>query len=184
MMLHVRKHPAPEGALRPLAPRSAGHHCRRQKAPSTRRCIKTPISRAMPRAASRSEDTQTRRCIKTQPVESPKTVRSHQKALNTRRRIKTMRQWRTRRPGPQVRKHSAPEGALSREGAVSRDVENVRQKAPSTRRCIKTLFILTRTLYFFSQKAPSTTRCIKTESNHPCDHPGGSVRKHQHQKVH
>ena len=43
---NVRKHPAPEGALRQqvVASRRYFHHG--QKAPSTRRCIKTPIWRA------------------------------------------------------------------------------------------------------------------------------------------
>ena len=39
--LGVRKHPAPEGALRPVPDDAVGTHSVCQKAPSTRRCIKT-----------------------------------------------------------------------------------------------------------------------------------------------
>ena len=37
----VRKHPAPEGALRPISVATAAPLSSSQKAPSTRRCIKT-----------------------------------------------------------------------------------------------------------------------------------------------
>ena len=39
--LLVRKHPAPEGALRPEGCHGKGAYDGGQKAPSTRRCIKT-----------------------------------------------------------------------------------------------------------------------------------------------
>ena len=50
------------------------------------------------------------------------------------------------------------------------------QKAPSTRRCIKTRLSSTRRSDTSRQKAPSTTRCIKTGCEHAdlIDHP---VRK-------
>ena len=62
----------------------------------------------------------------------------------------------------QVRKHPAPQGALRLHRIHRSAVWYGRQKAPSTRRCIKTIHALTYMERRFSQKAPSTRRCIKT----------------------
>ena len=52
------------------------------------------------------------------------------------------------------------------------------QKAPSTRRCIKTLARDKRIPDPGSQKAPSTTRCIKTPGTVTLSDINTSVRKH------
>ena len=64
-----------------------------------------------------------------------------------------------------VRKHRAPKGALRlvREHRVSIKV-HASQKAPSAKRCIKTIPPLRRRCIPPTQKAPSTKRCIKTAS--------------------
>jgi len=54
----VRKHPAPEGALRRVAFIPASDTVASQKAPSTRRCIKTHAANMMMPAMTRSESTQ------------------------------------------------------------------------------------------------------------------------------
>ena len=84
----VRKHPAPEGALRLQFVQPLDEYTR-QKAPSTRRCIKTTSRIALAgRAMIGQKAPSTRRCIKT---------------------VQDDRGWRLQ---PSVRKHPAPEGAL------------------------------------------------------------------------
>ena len=123
-----------------------------------------------------------------------------------------LRQDRPRYRGPRssgVRKHPAPEGALRRGfELISGDIVFVRkhpapegalrpfllavwrplfvsQKAPSTRRCIKTHLIFVRGGNVTSgQKAPSTRRCIKTASGGSLRHPRFWSESTQHQKVH
>ena len=73
-------------------------------------------------------------------------------------------------PGAGVRKHPAPEGALRLSRNIFSSPFYPRQKAPSTRRCIKTLALCLRHDLLPRQKAPSTTRCIKTP-------PPGSIRR-------
>ena len=137
LSLFVRNHPAPEGALRRDIPPFGCPALRRQKAPSTRRCIKTSWNPA------------TRR------------VHQSQKAPSTRRCIKTFRA--ARSPGTRlhVRKHPAPQGALRLLASAVGIAYCIRQKAPSTTRCIKTQCQSPQRQSQTSQKAPSTTRCIK-----------------------
>ena len=68
-------------------------------------------------------------------------------------------------PLPEVRKHRAPKGALRLMAYLTPSSESFSgQKAPSAKRCIKTL---TNELFQVepppSQKAPSAKRCIKTQ---------------------
>ena len=115
----VRKHRAPNGALRQLVSGLLAVGVKEsQKAPSAKRRIKTP------------------RC-----PEPKSGVLPCQKAPNAKRCIKTWRPWsardRCRRP---VRKHQAPKGALKPEHDWIRvELVELRQKAPSTKRCIKTV---------------------------------------------
>ena len=138
-MLTVRKHPAPEGALRLLAWLRGCPGGYSQKAPSTRRCIKTRLLVREGANSGRQKAPSTRRCIKT-CFAAPQP------------------------PGDRVvRKHPAPEGALrhrvrhlgvhvvspsesTQHQKVHQDPDrsiamgsHSRQKAPSTRRCIKTV---------------------------------------------
>ena len=136
-LLLVRKHPAPEGALRPQGEFHRLDRRACQKAPSTRRCIKTSISdtllpslsgvrkhpapegalRLLERACSASVTSgqkapSTRRCIKTRGETSPRTLQYCQKAPSTRRCIKTGHSPADNSLSLCVRKHPAPEGAL------------------------------------------------------------------------
>ena len=86
----VRKHPAPEGALRRRTPQTQPKASCRQKAPSTRRCIKTFL------ASSRME-----RLSHVRKHPAPEGALRHQCDP------------RIRNQEP-VRKHPAPEGALRR----------------------------------------------------------------------
>ena len=111
----VRKHPAPEGALRlPKAPANAPTLLS-QKAPSTRRCIKTQSQQDVP--------------------DELLLVRKHPAPEGALRLVAFAHDcegWFF------VRKHPAPEGASRLVSAPSRSRSICCQKAPSTRRCIKT----------------------------------------------
>ena len=133
----VRKHPAPQGALR----RVDGDEClgaHGQKAPNTTRRIKTHPAHAGIDPVYHPKAPSTRRCIKTMPHQSERRSSRRQKAPSTRRCIKTSLIWRpsmrfwgqkapsttrcikTCRPGGRtarrsVRKHPAPQGALRHE---------------------------------------------------------------------
>ena len=88
-----------------------------QKPPSAKRCIKTGIPSSKKRETSGQKAPSVKRCIKTSRFPS-----SHTNAARG------------------VRKHRAPKGALRR--ACSEDVMPLvgdGQKAPSAKRCIKTL---------------------------------------------
>ena len=165
----VRKHRAPEGALRLVEREFITHLEVGQKAPSARRCIKT---------------TSVRRC--------PDPVVRCQKAPSAKRCIKTGLTFEAFDLGICcVRKHRAPKGALRRGPArgllrpscrsESTERQKVHQdwrrglaasacvacqKAPSAKRCIMTNNCLScQGTFSFCQKAPSTKRRIKT---HPC----------------
>ena len=88
-----------------------------------------------------------------------------QKAPSAKRCIKTGRCWSAISHSMlRVRKHQAPRGAL-RQGSTRTPEESyiMCQKAPSTKRCIKTPRLpALRTLFASGQKAPSAKRCIKT----------------------
>ena len=144
--LLVRKHPAPQGALRPWNDRPMRFSFFGQKAPSTTRCIKTEQDLV------------------------PQWLLPCQKAPSTRRCIKTYRGAGCRlRRG--TRKHPAPQGALRREGRGVWALDHDQSKALSTRRCVKTLCIVWCTQKEARQKALSTRRCIKTPEWSPCTGP-------------
>ena len=180
----VRKHPAPEGALRLGAQPGRTAVGRRQKAPSTRRCIKTESS--CHTGAQRS-------------------VRKHPAPEGALRRKRD----RTGQQPCSVRKHPAPEGALRPLPPCPQGRCTRRQKAPSTTRCIKTPVTDRRTTLFcrqkalsarrciktscalptlpltdYHQKAPSTTRCIKTRHAADNRQPPHKSESTQHQKMH
>ena len=140
----VREHPAPSGALR----------CRRihladllgdsrQGAPSTIRCIKTPVSEDERFVVTHGQGApSTIRCIKTRaPPRPARKTSSCQGAPSTIRCIKTCQG--TCRTSPYVllvREHPAPSGALRLAHHVEAgELRHChRQGAPSTIRCIKT----------------------------------------------
>ena len=155
----VRKHPAPEGALRPLRDLFALLVEVRQKAPSTRRCIKTLPFRRVHHWTWCQKAPSTRRCIKTNRSVRTGLMSSSQKAPSTRRCIKTL---------PFRRVHHW----------------TWCQKAPSTRRCIKTNRSVRTGLMSSSQKAPSTRRCIKTGTIVCGCFGENKSESTQHQKVH
>ena len=72
-VVHVRKHPAPEGALRLKTLTERLNPWAGQKAPSTTRCIKTGIAIAAPATVGQKAPSTTR-CIKTgqPPDQSPR----------------------------------------------------------------------------------------------------------------
>ena len=116
----VRKYRAPKGALRLIKGGDVTLivSCR-QKAPSTIRCIKTSDAGAS--------------C-----PESAHPVRKHRAPKGA------LRRWNPPNSGVrrQVRKHRAPKGALRPlvvDLNVDRGINGERQKAPSAKRCIKTL---------------------------------------------
>ena len=125
-MLSVRKHRAPEGALRLIVNAPQRFSLRSQKAPSARRCIKTVGAKGLEEVQRKGQKAPSaRRCIKTDcrdeliPVE-----RLGQKAPSARRCIKTEED--------------------SSCGSCDHG-----QKAPSARRCIKTELLLNLTMKLF-----------------------------------
>ena len=80
-----------------------------------------------------------------------------------------------------VRKHRAPKGALRHSKTIIlRPVLKVRQKAPSAKRCIKTMETPSANRQTtLSQKAPSAKRCIKTGCSSPLRSTRRRVRKHR-----
>ena len=112
----VRKHRAPKGALRRGGDFPAAilkNFC--QKAPSTKRCIKTSKRWARAACPPCQKAPSAKRCIKT-----------HRERASASNRYST------------VRKHRAPKGALRPLIGLSVDVSENGQKAPSAKRCIKT----------------------------------------------
>ena len=108
-----------------------------------------------------------------------------------------------------VRKHPAPEGALRRNCEHVESTLRTRQKAPSTRRCIKTSIARSLVVHIDGvrkppapegalrplsthwtplmtpgQKAPSTRRCIKTSRSSLQVHEIPLSESTQHQKMH
>ena len=114
----------------------------RQKAPSAKRCIKTKLT------------------TKTVDIDG-----LGQKAPSAKRCIKTARSGGTIAGARlSVRKHRAPKGALRlKYSPLHLTPSEIRQKAPSAKRCIKTQNDLSvDVLIHARQKAPSAKRCIKT----------------------
>ena len=153
----VRKHPAPEGALRQFQVFFLPNSSPSQKAPSTRRCIKTQLTRAetpiqllvrkhpapegalrhnrLPAEATSSDDRKapsTRRCIKTRRHRwRPSRCRPVRKAPSTRRCIKTHDERCLRLGHSAVRKYPAPEGALRQIGFILRNSHTLVRKHPT-----------------------------------------------------
>ena len=135
----VRKHLAPEGALRHDVPDSGQGPHEGQKAPRTRRCIKTLSPGVRLRMPASQKAPRTRRCVKTSGRAPGSTRSCCQKAPRTRKCIKTLRPYRNRYFPTLVRKHLAPEGALRRPKPTLTAGRVLCQKAPRTRRCIETI---------------------------------------------
>ena len=113
-------------------------HAGRQKAPSTKRCIKTCSTiRAM----------------------CPVIVRRHRAPNGALRLFLEVIFF----PFSFVRKHRAPKGALRHQCTWRFPCHPGRQKAPSAKRYIKTLVALNWWCGSLSQNAPSAKRCIKTQ---------------------
>ena len=168
LTLLVRKHRAPNGALRRWrrrrTPARAG---RRQKAPSAKRCIKTRQARVYPCPAWQR-------------------VRKH-RAPKGALRLSSREAARTAPPGS-VTKHRAPKGALRQVPfAHSRINVILGHKAPSAKRCIKThllaVRLLSRRLLVTKHRAPKGALrhcvCVATELV-PCPESQSTER----QKVH
>ena len=139
----VRKHRVPNGALRlKFMEYLLSFLHERQKAPSTKRCIKTglPPRDSCGRYCARQKAPSTKRCIKTTNDFAFATkFASSQKAPSTKRCIKTRLLPRPPRSCDRVRKHRAPKGALRlAHFAFSLNYTHPCQKAPSAKRCIKT----------------------------------------------
>ena len=134
-----------------------------QKAPSTRRCIKTELFELLLHDSFGQKAPSTRRCVKTKlPAGCTTTlpVRKHP-APEGALRLFVQLPWLGLFL---VRKHPAPEGALRLRHRLLIADGKPHQKAPSTRRCIKTLPTLSAShVRMTGQKAPSTRRCIKTD---------------------
>ena len=86
----VRKHLAPEGALRHLPIRHGRRDCSCQKAPRTRRCIETLLEPRPVRRSRGQKAPSTRRCIETVSDVVGVSGDCGQKAPSTRRCIKTL----------------------------------------------------------------------------------------------
>ena len=115
----VRKHRAPKGALRQSShPADVRTPLQCQKAPSAKRCIKTlQTQRRNLLRGTGQKAPSTKRCIKTPRMSVPPSICPIQ-----------------------VRKHRAPKGALRQQRQTKRSgFPGLRQKAPSAKRCIKTL---------------------------------------------
>ena len=156
----VRKHPAPEGALRPYLRIREVNLVFVRKHPAPEGALRRGMLFRMYSESSGPKAPSTRRCIKTEGQPSV--------------------------PGrPGVRKHPAPEGALRQESVpvLAHKVEG--PKAPSTRRCIKTPRRRAPGVpACFGQKAPSTRRCIKTIAIAAPATVDRASESTQHQKVH
>ena len=172
-----------------------------QKAPRTRRCIKTcqatndssVVVRARkhlaPEGALRlTRSTRRSRRVRVRKHLAPEGalrlgVDGHvvllawcQKAPRTRRCIKAVAYGVfTSRQG--ARKHPAPEGALRHRNEKNPRPSVNSQKAPRTRRCIKTVGRPGSRPHWRPQKAPRTRRCIKTRNRRDST-PLALARKH------
>ena len=110
----VRKHRAPKGALRLNSASSTQEGRPGQKAPSAKRCIKTGSAR--------------------QSHSGGRCVRKHRAPKGALR----LQQDKPLAIPLCVRKHRAPNGALRRKPGHCPKYWRTRQKAPSAKRCIKT----------------------------------------------
>ena len=183
----VRKHRAPKGALRLLETPTSPLIVQRQKAPSAKRCIKTPAGILdCDRRQRVRKHRAPKGALRQQRPRCSRDSCSGQKAPSAKRCIKT---WSVDADGlvSVVRKHRAPKGALRQDsdGDVRRGLDGVRkhrapkgalrldcsglpctnipgQKAPSAKRYIKTSRSSRMRGLRPCQKAPSAKRCIKT----------------------
>ena len=84
----------------------------------------------------------------------------------------------------EVRKHPAPEGALRQRPQKPSDHEGCRQKAPSTRRCIKTFLMVVVILFsFLVRKHPAPEGALR-RSTIAWGIMSDTSESTQHQKVH
>ena len=137
-----RKHRAPKGALRHHGQRrEQALVCRRQKAPSAKKCIKTATRRRRCSVSpQRQKAPSAKRCIKT-TMSSPAgitgvDVRKHRAPKGALRLVLPLALG-VKNPN-MVRKHRAPKGALRPIPATFKSSMHTSQKAPSAKRCIKT----------------------------------------------
>ena len=167
--VHVRKHRAPKGALRPVIEDTLADHVHavrkhrapkgalrletlnrtnnplnnRQKAPSAIRCIKTHRSGRPGRGERecRQKAPSAKRCIKTATTFPPHTRRSSpvRKHRTPKGALRHDKQPSDQGGSCHVRKHRAPKGALRRAANGAALVDGDGQKAPSAKRCIKTV---------------------------------------------
>ena len=113
-------------------------HAGRQKAPSTKRCIKTPHVNVAKCCSLSQKAPSTKRCIKTCSTiraMCPVIVRRHRAPNGALRLFLEVIFF----PFSFVRKHRAPKGALRHQCTWRFPCHPGRQKAPSAKRCIKTL---------------------------------------------
>ena len=137
--LHVRKHRAPKGALRHSRTFFKTFEVASQKAPSAKRCIKTPrhgLSKHQTHQVRKHRAPKGALRLRS-PLALPSRRIPGQKAPSAKRCIKTK---------AERAKNAAERG----------------QKAPSAKRCIKTTRRLSAEGRNGCQKAPSAKRCIKT----------------------
>ena len=158
-----------------------------QKAPSAKRCIKTPTKDTTTPLLTSQKAPSAKRCIKTAGRVSPLyTTGSGQKAPSAKRCIKTCGARPRRRRTIPVRKHRAPKGALRLvEGGECSNLTHCRQKAPSAKRCIKTSDVpVVNNHVVRGQKAPSAKRCIKTQNRRASIKVVEGSESTERQKVH
>ena len=140
----VRKHRAPKGALRRAFPRAIRAADVSQKAPSAKRCIKT-------------------RCDLAIVANVIQIVRKHRAPKGA---LRPWRRCRSEMSRQHVRKHRAPKGALRRFSDI--DVTTLPVKVRKHRAPKGALRHAMSCSIFgsicFCQKAPSAKRCIKTIS--------------------
>ena len=139
----VRKHRAPKGALRQIRRTLSASCSRSQKAPSAKRCIKTTRNGVLaehffvvrkhraPKGALRRDRQGSLTIFQTMRQEAP----SAKRCIKTGWRPPSSRDRRC-----YVRKHRAPNGALRLSLIGYGDPSDAHsQKAPSAKRCIKTV---------------------------------------------
>ena len=178
----VRKHRAPNGALRPQKqgqkyPRA--HPVRKHRAPKGA-LRQGCLESVRNRTTPGQKAPSAKRCIKT-ALSGPRDSRSAH--VRKRRAPKGalrpgLPEWSGAYSRAYVRKHRAPKGALRRERATPmRRSYSACQKAPSAKRCIKTAGHWQLTLPWCCQKAPSARRCIKTGAPASRQHQGNAGQK-------
>ena len=140
----------------------------RQKAPRTRRCIKTS---GLPSSVSNSGGGARKHlapegALRPQQDKGVSVLSNARKHLAPEGALRRVDDHCGLVPLFSARKHLAPEGALRHRNEKNPRPSVNSQKAPRTRRCIKTVGRPGSRPHWRPQKAPRTRRCIKTGDFH------------------